>query len=546
MMKLLRNGVWICAAMLTLVPGGAVFGQHAVSINLYQDGIYSLGGTDSAGVVSVSGWNNVQTDNSATVLTPVPVNDAGGFPAASFQITEQRGWQDQVSTNTPDASMMSGYVDSGLSATSQLKISGLGSEYTANGYNLIVYLKGTDSMGADTFAEFGAKAETSAKTDEAWLRYQRSPFTGFRASSFDTEDAAQGSGGNGNYVVFSNLMAADVDLTLLKDPDSINLWSRCASAGLQIAANEPVTAVGFNFIGREDRGGVGLDAGDLAGAMGFAQRNWNNLSTDYHEEEGAVPVMVVDADGIPVGQDNDVQLGLRVQYDSNTTWANALTVESSDDKLMKGYLDDAAVDGKQPYVQVENIPYDSYSVVVYIDGDQGVNGIDGSYWIEEATANPHDDGADLSAIVYVKESGHFGGAYQQVTLASTDKANPEYGNFIVFTGLHQADIKIRGMKETGSRAPINGFQIVQSIPEPEVLKLVGADLVGPAANRRFELSWTSQTGNLYRVQSSLDMTDDNWILVEENIPANPPVDTLQHDLPLNPSLYYRVEAYPAP
>lgn len=76
---------------------------------------------------------------------------------------------------------------------------------------------------------------------------------------------------------------------------------------------------------------------------------------------------------------------------------------------------------------------------------------------------PDGDGADLTPSIYAKKIGspEFNGTYAQVPLSSTVKATAVSGNYIIFTGMTANDVTIRGRQESGTRAPINAFQIVK-------------------------------------------------------------------------------------
>lgn len=237
-------------------------------------------------------------------------------------------------------------------------------------------------------------------------------------------------------------------------------------------------SIGFNFVGGQ--GGGVLAPGEVAGSPNTIQANWNNLATDWHGNAGAVPATVVENTGVVVGTNNDASLGLRIQYDSGTVWGTGIGSTTPDQRLMRGYLDDAGVGSSQPYIELFNIPYERYDIVLYVDGDQA-DGTDGPYWIEQL------DGTIITPQVYVHDfvlgSSHFDGKYTQVPLWST-LGDLFTGNFMIFENLTLSDIRIRATQAPGTRAPINAFQIMERIPEPGTMTLLGLGSVVALIRRR--------------------------------------------------------------
>jgi hypothetical protein len=118
---------------------------------------------------------------------------------------------------------------------------------------------------------------------------------------------------------------------------------RSAGGAPDIGAYEAQAAqfsVGFNFVGGGPAGTTGtLAAGDRAGAPGFVQANWNNLSFDYDgNSSGSAPNAASrrDATGASLA-------GLRLWWDAPNTWGQpSASLDTADKKLMGGYLDSNA------------------------------------------------------------------------------------------------------------------------------------------------------------------------------------------------------------
>lgn len=236
--------------------------------------------------------------------------------------------------------------------------------------------------------------------------------------------------------------------------------------------------VGFNFRGSASTGSMDFNA--VAGAPLLQQRYWGNLNSDYFGAEGGVPARYFDSLGDLVGKGNITNNGIRLEFDANNLYQTDINATLSPDHvLMWGYMDSNAALLTQPYIQIWNIPYKKFDIVLYVDGD-GIAGTKcGAYWLEEATIVPEDNGADLTPLIYTEQIGslHFDGTYTQVPLSSTSAASAAAGNTIVFTGMTHSDITIRGMQESGTRAPINAFQIVDQSPPPPPLYPMGTILM---------------------------------------------------------------------
>ena len=233
--------------------------------------------------------------------------------------------------------------------------------------------------------------------------------------------------------------------------------------------------IGFNFRGSKTADIGIMDFNAVAGAPMLRQRYWGNLQSDWFNDAAAIPPRYFDSFGRLVGLNNVTNNGLRIEFDTNTLFNNGIDeTTSADHVLMKGYFD-STTSATQPYVQIWNIPYEKFDIVIYADGDGNNGSKCGAYWIEEATVVYDGNGADLTPLIYTEQIGtpHFDGTYTQVQLSSTSAATASAGNYIVFAGLTHPNVTIRGKQESGTRAPINAFQIVDRTPPPGPVYPVG-------------------------------------------------------------------------
>ncbi len=274
--------------------------------------------------------------------------------------------------------------------------------------------------------------------------------------------------------------AVNMGSTLTIHGQDLSGVARGALAGV-ILEEVPLTVstnrmVGFNFRGNLTSGS--MDAKAIAGAPTFEQRYWANLNSDWFNNAGAIPPRFVDSFGQLVGNGNITNNGIRLEFDGIGLFNNGIDdTVSPDYVLMQGYMDSNNT-ANQPYIQIWNIPYEKFDIVVYVDGDGDVGAKCGAYWIEEATAALEGDGGDLTSSIYTAQIGNpdFDGTYTRVPLSSVSAATASPGNYIVFAGLTHSDVTLRG-QQNGTRAPINAFQVVDRTPPPGPLYPVGTILL---------------------------------------------------------------------
>jgi len=235
-----------------------------------------------------------------------------------------------------------------------------------------------------------------------------------------------------------------------------------ATAAFALSAN--ASSIGINM--GADAGGLGspeeaiqnvLPSGTSAGVV--PQTNWNNKTASNHA-------------ATTVTDDTGFMLATTVQI--NTSWTNgnvAHDLADGDRIMMNSGIDNG---GGPQGATIEGITFALYDVYVYYDGgSDDMRG--GSYQVWDS---------DNSDAVLAAQSGYdsatFDGTYIQATGDGTDGMGGSTDtNYVKLTGLTASNIKIRsiadqlGGGDVTKRAPINGFQIVEVVPEPSTTALLG-------------------------------------------------------------------------
>lgn len=229
------------------------------------------------------------------------------------------------------------------------------------------------------------------------------------------------------------------------------------------------TTISVNFT---DNGSVDstMLSSDVAGVAGADTRvaNWNNAAVT-----GAGPGALgslVDQAGSATG--------------ASLTWVSDLgnwrlphAVSTGDDRMWKGYLDTNA----SSTLTVTGLSLGMYDVYVYFDGDNGTSWRVANFAIGAVADGGEDsEGANWGAVGQENENkvyqlpvaGGSGNGIWPVT------PNNDEGNYVKLSGITGSSFTLTitsGATASGTRAPVNGFQIVQQIPEPSagVLGLLG-------------------------------------------------------------------------
>ncbi|MDB4673537.1 hypothetical protein OAF27_01865 [Verrucomicrobiales bacterium] len=215
------------------------------------------------------------------------------------------------------------------------------------------------------------------------------------------------------------------------------------AAGL-ISANAQI--ISFNFEGVDSTPDTPnlLDPSESAGL--FPALNWNNLLGVEGEAEEIVDT---------AGAVTEVE----VEWVGGALWswerqAGRIVFGSPDGTMFNGYLDTANNNGSST-VSVFSVPYASYDVIVYIDGER-----DSGSRPMRVNVNPGGTGDNPALDVFKNDNANYNGTF--IPAVATEVPGTPGANYAIFAGLTTESFEIFAEAET-FRAAINGFQIVERL-----------------------------------------------------------------------------------
>ena len=226
--------------------------------------------------------------------------------------------------------------------------------------------------------------------------------------------------------------------------------------------------ISMNFV-RVSNGAGEMARADVAGVRPVA--NWNTATITNANSATGFPL--IDDGGADTGATIDWQTG-------GASWsvATAGAGSAGDMLMMTGYLDQGGDGNGQIHtITIKDIPYTNYDVYLYHSSSGGAN----------RTARYQANGIDIWTR-NLDPANTFDGFVQAgyATLAEAAVAGGNTaGNYVLWQGLSGAILNIEGQgfgdADGGSggntrRAPIQGIQIVETIPEPgsTLLLLIGS------------------------------------------------------------------------
>ncbi len=272
------------------------------------------------------------------------------------------------------------------------------------------------------------------------------------------------------------------------------LWFCVAAISLVLSAGVAVadTTIGIDFVGGSNlyppftNGGpvAAMQSTETAGVV--PQAFWNAAgiggqnNTTVNRSGNLAAGTVYDGTGAVVP-------GLSMTWNGWETFSTDIPETPGNNRMMKGYLD-AGPAGMTATVTISGLPsaYTSagYDLLVYFDGEQTIGSQDrvGRWRVYEGTSIA----APLLAEAFGRDPAgiDFSGTFVRAT--GTSAAAATAGNYIQFSGLHAPTLTLEAFGAAGDvpRAPVNGIQIVSSIPEPSTLVMLVMGAVGLLACAR--------------------------------------------------------------
>ena len=232
-------------------------------------------------------------------------------------------------------------------------------------------------------------------------------------------------------------------------------------------------SIGFNFVGLQTipistvvGPGIAVGPGEIAGVV--PQSNWNN-------GVGAVgnQLNLLDSGGTPTTAD--------LSWVSEGEWGGQQFGTTGDQHLTAGWLDDSrfGVTAFGVEVTVDQIPYDSYDLYIYVTSDGGNSFRRSRHVVNGEELVSISRWEDLNA-----EGTFFAGTHID---GSTGQDNHSY---MVVRGLTDDTLSITGRRINTSpdgviRGNIAGIQIVDTtIPEPSGMVIVAIAMLSAGAGFR--------------------------------------------------------------
>lgn len=195
--------------------------------------------------------------------------------------------------------------------------------------------------------------------------------------------------------------------------------------------------VGVNFSAGGTPGGT-IRPEESAGAPGFVQRNWNNLSGAYPNDPGAKAA----DDPARLRDDRGAETGVAVAWQVSNWFETRGPKVTPDDRLRKRYMDSNKNPGLAVEVAISGIPYARYDLVVYCDAD-GTNRL----------ARVEAGGQTR----WLLTTGHGAGGFRESTAADAAQAVP--ATHVVFPNLSGRDLTFRAANGGNANIGVQGFQI---------------------------------------------------------------------------------------
>ncbi|MCD6393143.1 MAG: hypothetical protein J7M40_06515 [Planctomycetes bacterium] len=288
--------------------------------------------------------------------------------------------------------------------------------------------------------------------------------------------------------------------------------------------------------------------GELAGMQGYQAYNWNNVQTD--------------ASGMSLVDNAGAATGSVITFTMSNGWGDNTGDMSPDGKIGRGYFDDGdgavSGDGIGVDIEVSNVPYSSYSVILLLsadstDGNWGtftVNGVGqaGPSKVRWGTVGAFEEG--VNALLFTGQSG------STLDIHCPVRSGGDRGTIGGFQIVDDKVARLLAPWHNATDVPVDetaewiaptiysplGFNIYM---DPNLMALDTALIAGDYTGTTLGLALDYDTSYLWRVDSiepnepgsPIVNTGDVWVFTTEKHPSQ--VDELLNYFPgisvLNPS-----------
>ena len=261
----------------------------------------------------------------------------------------------------------------------------------------------------------------------------------------------------------------------------------CLAASAGVLHATTINAISYNFSDGQSYHPVTL--ADVLGVVPVA--NWNDAYrinlTIPNNDVGGNPTLDnynYDSNGNIIGQYNsgtNTTTGVTATYNANDNWSVTkggtsadTTYDATPDAIMNNsYLDTNVT------LTVKNIPYAVYNVYAYVGAD--VNGRLGQAYIQSNTAT--------SQYFKTDDLNGSGGFTGYLDNAASTAAGAGNATFIEWTNVTGATLQYNQITPTGGgNNGLHGLEIVQVVPEPATLGLLGVGALSLLLARRRKIA----------------------------------------------------------
>ena len=417
---------------------------HTIGINFNSNADVDVDNvTGTAGTVPQANWNNTE-NRSGSVPAGSVINESGatvgGMSVAwTADAAHAVGGNDGTGEGDDTALMHGGLEAQDETYTGDNEIALTGIPYAR--YNLYIYVNGWNDANRDgeiQLAVGGSVAPGSQRQfDVMGLEF---------VDGTHTHSESTGVDGEGTYVLWENLTAANVTAQARKISDNMLI------TGLQVVEVEvPVLSdqvVGVNF-NANNAALVDLVTG-IAGAVPHA--NWNNTSGRMGAAAGAV----LEAGGASLE-------GMAVSWTANAAHpvgGSNGTGEGDDTALMHGGLEaqDATYTGTNE-ITLTGIPYADYSLYLYVNGWNTAE--------RDGEAQLEIDGSVVTESQ--RQFDVMGAEFVDGTHVHSESTGADdEGTYVLWENLTAADLVVQ-FRKIGLNTMITGLQIAASPPDGTIL-----------------------------------------------------------------------------